>query len=346
MNQEDTLENYPLDVALRNSRWMREECAAAQRVTIDRMQRTIFPNHSSAVAARGLVVGVSRAAARLRSSTESLEAEARVVRTAHRAELEAIALKTKVDIGDLEAARQRSEAALRAELAECKDKLEKQSMAVQSLQAKQMDGDLSLAEARSIEAHMAELSADLAAERELTKRYRHRIASLEKDIPRLEIERDAVVSKMKHEAEELRHTIANLQEELVRRVTSRNEFEEQVQSERDKFKSLECELRQEIRDIDQLRVHEMDRLQGEIDHMHALQKEALRVGTYKGRQMHYFDSLRAKPLRAKGQRNELAVLDEILLQGRMEAAAVPIRAAASWRSEEETKAMTEAMLSE
>ena len=78
-----------LDVALYDSSRAREECVGAQQEVMDELGRTVWPNQTSGLAARALVVRLSRSAARLRAACERLEKEADVAHHAHKAELEA-----------------------------------------------------------------------------------------------------------------------------------------------------------------------------------------------------------------------------------------------------------------
>ena len=77
-----------LDIALLDSSRAREECVCAVQEVMEELGRHVWPNQSSGLAARALVVRLSRSAARLRAAAERLEKESDVAHHAHKAELD------------------------------------------------------------------------------------------------------------------------------------------------------------------------------------------------------------------------------------------------------------------
>ena len=160
------------------------------------------------------------------------------------------------------------------------------------------------------------------------RRLERRNEQLEAEIARLE-----AGAKMEREASA--SSLARLKRELTDSAEARGRLQAELEEERAAREDLERYMRRKLEEAEEGRLAEASRLQREIDRMYALQAACLAAGTYKGREMLYLDSLRARPARFKPSL-------EVSYEASLERAAT--RSGVSWRDGDECERTTKEVL--
>jgi hypothetical protein len=326
-----------MDVVLQEASRTREESQSAEQESFDVLKRTSWPNQPAGVAARALVVRVSRACARLRAATERLEVESAHARERYAAEMRATTQRAAQICASLVAQRDMSETVLQNELLACEE--EHRSL-VSALGAANFDvvhrgaapapapapgpapassprkpppgirpppGIKRRATPGSLATRVMELAVQRSQAVEQAGKLEHWVATLEKEKAQLADARDADAARHAVEMDKVHAILASLQEELRQSHEKRCIERQELDAVKQRAVEAERALRLQLVETKDAMRADADRLQREIDHMHALQTAALAAGSYKGRQMHYVDSLRAKPPRANETRSESLV---------------------------------------
>ena len=107
------------DIAMLASSRAREECVCTVQEVMQELSGHVWPNQEAGLAARALVVRLSRSAARLRAATERLEKEFDVAHHAHQAELDSASHHYSYTLADLVCQRDVMERSMAAELTLC-----------------------------------------------------------------------------------------------------------------------------------------------------------------------------------------------------------------------------------
>ena len=296
-----------LDVALRNCSQHREETVIAQQETLEALGRVQWPNQLASTAARALVVRVSRAAARLRAATERLEQDARTVHFAHMAQSRAAAERTAHIRARLVAQRDVAEAALSSEIHSSEEEFARFNKALRVKTMVKGAASSALEALRkkkeavpddSVTGMIGNLTLELAEEKEKTKKLEDRVYELEWAKEKLAAELPTIEARHQAEMAPLHRKIAIQSEELVSSAEARGLLRAELEEAKQAAKDNEHAMRRSFEEADATRISELRRVQREIDRMRAVQKQALAAGSYKGRSIHYIDSLRPPAPRA------------------------------------------------
>ena len=300
-----------LDVALRNCAQYRDETLIAQQETMETLGRTQWPNQAASVAARALVVRMSRSAARLRKATERLEQDARNSHFAHVAEAQAAVDRTHYVRTVLTAQQQVAEATLTEEIRSSEEEFASFTRAaLAQSKVKAAFGD-ALHTHRESAAHretrsgltgvIAKLQVDLAEASDRARKSELHVSALQKANSRLAAEREDDAARHKEELAQMQRRIVIQDEELVNNAAARGLLRGELERTQEAAEETDRATRRSFEVSEDMRIAEAKRLQREIDRMRAVRSKALDVGSYKGRTIHYLDSLRPPPPRAHDQ---------------------------------------------
>lgn len=342
-----------LDVAVLDSQRTRDESTASQQESMDELARNLWPTRAAALTARGLVVRIARAAARLCTSSERLEREAEMAHTVHVDTAQAAAEKAAALCTYLDQQRMTSEVVLLEE-ARAMEEVHEEDMERMRQAWRQEVGQLE--DKRRIELEKAADAKAVVESQLMRLQQEHRVAvervaSLEAKNTVLQEEKAVMRAEWKANVEALNldstSYLANLREahgsELERleglidhTIKEKGELQEQLlkmQGENMRLRQgksrAEFELARQVDEISRSKDAENERLQKQIDRLRSIHNAALAAGTYKGRQLLYMESLKANPSRRPTE-----------TESRKSANTAPNTASISWRGDMEVDELT------